>query len=110
MVRRLLVLALLAGDGMASGQGKNDAVKQWIAANQAAVMQEFVQLVSIPDVKTDKPNIERNAKFLKAMLTRHGFATQVWMTPGSPMVYGEHKVFGRNPNAGAAAGHEIGVV
>src|ERR1700694_2109723 len=94
MVRRLAVLALISGCAVASAQGKNAAVKEWIAANQPAVMQEFVQLVSIPDVKTDKPNIARNAEFLQKMLTRHGFAAQVWESPSTPMVYGEHLVPG----------------
>jgi acetylornithine deacetylase/succinyl-diaminopimelate desuccinylase-like protein len=98
-LRLAALFVLIASGAGVQAQGKsartrNDEVKQWIKANQPAVMQEFVQLASIPDVKSDKPNIARNAEFLKAMLTRHGFAVQVWTTPGSPMVYGEHKVAG----------------
>jgi acetylornithine deacetylase/succinyl-diaminopimelate desuccinylase-like protein len=94
MVWRLLFLAWISGCWAARAQGRDAEVKQWIAANQPAVMQEFVQLVSIPDVKTDQPNIQRNAEFLKAMLGRHGFAAQVWESPGTPMVYGEHLASG----------------
>ena len=50
--------------------------------------------LSIPNVRTDLPNIKRNAEQLRQMLERRGMKPEVWETPSTPLVYGERLVPG----------------
>lgn len=60
--------------------------------NQHRWLTEYVQLVSIPNVLGDSVNIQRNAEFISAMLSRLGVKTQL-LTSGkpksAPVVFGE---------------------
>jgi hypothetical protein len=53
-----------------------------------------MDLVSIPNVRTDLPNIKRNAEQLRQMLDRRGMKPEVWETPSTPLVYGARLVPG----------------
>lgn len=74
--------------------GTRASVRQWVAANQQAVVAELVELLSIPNVAADVPNIRRNAEHLRGMLERRGFAAELLETDGNPLVYGELRVPG----------------
>jgi acetylornithine deacetylase/succinyl-diaminopimelate desuccinylase-like protein len=87
------VALLLAMAGMAAGQDRA-AVERWVAGHQRQVMAEFTELLAIPDVGTDRPNIRRNAEFLRGMLERHGLKTEILETAGNPLVYAERNVSG----------------
>ncbi len=65
-----------------------------MAAHQRQVMAEFTELLAIPNVGTDRPNIRRNAEFLRVMLERHGLKTELLETAGNPLVYAERNVPG----------------
>ena len=52
-------------------------------------MRELVELLAIPNVASDRPNIRRNADHLRGMLARRGFAAELLETAGNPLVYGE---------------------
>jgi acetylornithine deacetylase/succinyl-diaminopimelate desuccinylase-like protein len=69
-------------------------VQRYVREHQAAIVQEFMDLVSIPNVRTDLPNIKRNAEQLRQMLDRRGMKPEVWETPSTPLVYGERLVPG----------------
>lgn len=86
----VLALAVLAGSPAASGQDPLRAqVEAWVQAHQQQVLSEFLDLLAIPNVAADRPNIERNAAFLKAALERRGFRAEVLPTDGNPLVWGE---------------------
>ena len=51
------------------------AIESFTASHQPQIMAEFVELLSIPNVATDRANIRRNAEFIRAMLERHGVKT-----------------------------------
>jgi acetylornithine deacetylase/succinyl-diaminopimelate desuccinylase-like protein len=70
------------------------SVDDYIHDHQAAIVREFMALVSIPNVHTDLPNIKRNAELLRQMLERRGMQPEVWDTPSTPVVYGERLVPG----------------
>src|SRR5580693_1265918 len=65
------------------------AVERYAAAHQPQIMAEFIQLLSIPNVGTDRPNTRRNAEFIRAMLQRHGMNAELLETAGNPLVYAE---------------------
>jgi acetylornithine deacetylase/succinyl-diaminopimelate desuccinylase-like protein len=70
------------------------SVQAWVASNQRQIVTELIELLSIPNVAADKPNIRRNATHLAAMLRRHGLTGEVLETAGNPLVYGALNVPG----------------
>jgi acetylornithine deacetylase/succinyl-diaminopimelate desuccinylase-like protein len=70
------------------------AVERYVREHQAAIVREFMDLVAIPNVRTDLPNIKRNAEQLRRMLERRGMKPEIWDTPSTPLVYGERLVPG----------------
>jgi acetylornithine deacetylase/succinyl-diaminopimelate desuccinylase-like protein len=89
-LRSALLLALAVA---AAGQDRA-AIERWVAGHQRAVMAEFTELLAIPNVGTDRPNIRRNAGFLRGMLERHGLKAEILETAGNPLVYAERNVPG----------------
>jgi acetylornithine deacetylase/succinyl-diaminopimelate desuccinylase-like protein len=89
------VLALLTAPGAAqSGAGLRGGVAAWVKGHQRALVDELVQLLAIPNVAADRPNIRRNAAHLQQMLARRGFTADILETAGNPLVYGELKAPG----------------
>src|SRR5438552_4346706 len=69
-------------------------VERYVSEHRPVILTEFVSLLSIPNVASDKPNIRRNAERLREMLTRRGFAVEILETDVNPLVYGELRVPG----------------
>src|SRR5260370_37988052 len=63
------------------------SVSSWVDAHQREVVGELLEALAIPNVATDKPNIRRNAAHFRALLGRHGFASEILETTGNPLVY-----------------------
>src|SRR3954470_13572498 len=78
----------------AHGFAQPPDVERYVREHQAAIVREFMELVAIPNVRTDLPNIKRNAEFLRQMLDRRGLKPEIWETPSTPLVYGERLVPG----------------
>jgi len=84
---------LLAAAVLAQAQDR-PRVERWVADHQRQILAEFTELLSIPDVGTDRPNIRRNAEFVRGMLERHGLKAELLETTGNPLVYAERNVPG----------------
>ena len=69
-------------------------IRDYRIAHEGEIISEFVQLLSIPNVSSDRVNIRRNAEFTREMMSKRGIEVQVIDTPGNPVVYGEMKVPG----------------
>lgn len=83
----------LMGEVMRAQQrGFREAIDSWIAAHQASIIREFVNLLSIPNVSAGNANISRNADLLETMLKRRGFRVDVIPTDGNPFVSAERLV------------------
>jgi len=66
------------------------AAREWRQAHERAIMDEFVSLLSIPNIARDKENIQRNTEAVAAMMTRRGVAAKVVTAEGAnPVVFGE---------------------
>jgi acetylornithine deacetylase/succinyl-diaminopimelate desuccinylase-like protein len=66
------------------------AVRAYRQANEHRIMQEFVELLSIPNVASDTPNIQRNAAKLVEMFDRRGFRTRLLPIAGrGPVVFAQ---------------------
>src|SRR5271157_4822083 len=76
-------------------QTPKDAAQQWRTAHEQQILQEFTGLLSIPNVASDKSNIQRNAETLVGMLQRRHVEAKLLLAPGAnPAVYGEIKTPG----------------
>ena len=65
------------------------AVTTWVDGHQKQVVEELVQLLSIPNVAADRADIRKNAERLEQMLSARGFRAELLETAGNPLVYGE---------------------
>ena len=71
------------------------ALEAYIGSHQREIVNELVDLVSIPNVGSDAESYRRNASYVRGMLRDHGFRAEVLETDVNPLVYGELKT----PNA-----------
>ncbi len=69
-------------------------VREYRTEHEGEIISEFVRLLSIPNVSSDRENIRRNAEFIRDMMIERGIEVQVMETAGNPVVYGEMKVPG----------------
>lgn len=73
------------------------AAHQWRTAHEQAIVAEFADLLAIPNLASDAPNIRRNAAAVSAILEKRGVRTRLLEVPGAPPV-----VFGDIDTPGAA--------
>ncbi len=79
----------------ADARAVRDDVRSWRRAHEADVLRELTDLLAIPNVAADGPNIRRNAEAVAAMLRRRGVQARLLELEGAPpAVYGELRVPG----------------
>jgi len=87
--------AILLPAAFLFAQTPADAARQWRVAHEQQILQEFTDLLSIPNVASDTTNIRRNAETLVEMLQRRRVEATLLTVPGAnPVVYGEIKTPG----------------
>jgi acetylornithine deacetylase/succinyl-diaminopimelate desuccinylase-like protein len=70
--------------------------REWRKTNEAEVIQHFTTLLSLPNVASDRDNIQRNAELLVSMLQKRRVESRLLTLEGAnPIVFGEIKT----PNA-----------
>ena len=82
----------LAAACLASGQSNpaSQAARAWRQAHEQAILSEFADLLSIPNVAADRENIRKNANLIRQMLEKRGVRTRLLEVPdANPAVYGE---------------------
>jgi acetylornithine deacetylase/succinyl-diaminopimelate desuccinylase-like protein len=89
---KILRMALVTA-ALACAQDR-PGVQQFVAAHQRQIVGEFTELLSIPNVGSDRVGIRRNTEYLFAMLQRHGLKAELLETAGNPLVYAEKNVPG----------------
>src|SRR5258708_19790382 len=93
-MNRLAVFLLCAAAQISSAE--NPAAKaalDWRVAPESAILAEFTDLLAIPNIASDEPNIRRNAAAITKLMEKHGVSTRLLETPGAPpVVYGEISV------------------
>ena len=67
MNRLVLLFSLLISASLAQINPAALAARQWRQQHERAVVDEFVALLSIPNIATDRENIRRNAETIAAM-------------------------------------------
>jgi acetylornithine deacetylase/succinyl-diaminopimelate desuccinylase-like protein len=71
-------------------------VHAWRQAHEKEILTDFVALLSMPNVATTVPDVERNAAYIQGLLEKRGFTTKLLTAdPGTPpSVFAELKVPG----------------
>jgi acetylornithine deacetylase/succinyl-diaminopimelate desuccinylase-like protein len=86
---------ILLASAFLDGQTPAGAARQWRNAHEQQILQEFTDLLSIPNVASDTANIHRNAEALVQALARRHVPSRLLEAPGAnPLVYGEIKTPG----------------
>jgi hypothetical protein len=86
----VLLAALLAATARAQqGSDLRTTVGAWVSAHQPQIVKELVDVLSIPNVASDRPNIRRSAEHLRGRLASRGFKAELLDTTGNPLVYGD---------------------
>ena len=68
-------------------------IRKWRVANEDRILAELRDLLAIPNVATDTPNIERNAAAIAQMLRKRGIEPRLLRVEGAPpVVFGEIRV------------------
>ncbi len=96
---RILLLAAVFLSGLGapyseSADKPGNEVRDYLKAHEGVIIGEFVQLLSIPNVSSDRENVRRNAVFIRDIMTARGIDARLMETPGNPVVYGELTVPG----------------
>src|SRR5579863_538643 len=79
-----------------AAQTPPEAAREYTAAHRAELVQQFRELLSIPNVAADPANLRRNADSLVAELRKRGVDSRLLSLPDAPPV-----VFGRIDVPGA---------
>ncbi len=92
-MRRLAApLLLLAALCFAQDNPASKAARVWRQSHERDILNEFTGLLAIPNIASDKPNIEKNAKVIAEMMERRGIRARLLRVDGAnPAVYGEIK-------------------
>ena len=118
MTRLLLALALMFAIGppvQAEPQQQQgppqqrpaDAARSWRQAHERAILDEFAALLSIPNIASDRANIERNAGAIRDMLVTRGVNARVVTRAGAnPIVFGEIRTPGATRTIGFYAHYD----
>lgn len=89
------LIGLLASACAAQTNPAARAARQWREQHDRAIVDEFVSLLSIPNIASDRANIQRNAELIQKMMDRRGISSRLVSVPGAnPVVFGEIKAPG----------------
>jgi acetylornithine deacetylase/succinyl-diaminopimelate desuccinylase-like protein len=89
-LRAPLLLIAFSAVALAQQNPAAAAAHQWRTAHEQAILAEFVDLLAIPNLAGDQPNIRRNAAAVSAILEKRGVKTRLLEVPGAPpVVFGE---------------------
>jgi acetylornithine deacetylase/succinyl-diaminopimelate desuccinylase-like protein len=101
----VVIVALLVTVSSAREQTVS-RVREYRQAHEAEIIREFVDLLSIPNVASDAPNIRRNAAKLIELMTRRGIEARLLEGNGPPAIFGELKTPGATGTIGFYAHYD----
>ena len=90
-------MAFIIGCALLAAQSVESKPADWVERNKSAILSEYVQLLAIPNVASDLPNIRRNAEHIMAMMAKRGLSPRLLEGESAsvpPAIYGEWRVPG----------------
>ncbi|HUH11590.1 MAG TPA: M20/M25/M40 family metallo-hydrolase [Longimicrobiales bacterium] len=89
-IATLALLALATPAAAPAQQAGLEAARSHRQAHGSAILEEYAELLRIPNVAADSVNIRRNAAWIRAALAARGVDARLLTLPGAPpVVYGE---------------------
>jgi acetylornithine deacetylase/succinyl-diaminopimelate desuccinylase-like protein len=92
-MKRCLLWLLIASFPPAAVAQTNpaaQAARRWRQQHERGIVDEFITLLSIPNIASDRANIQRNADTIARMMETRGIAPRLVSVPGgNPIVFGE---------------------
>lgn len=87
----VLWLAVAGGPTFAQTDvnGVVSAINVYRSAHEKAIVSDFVDLLSMPNVATSIADMDRNADYITDLLVARGFTTQRLRAGGAPYIYAE---------------------
>ena len=83
------------------------AARAWRQQHERAIVDEFITLLSIPNIASDRENIQRNATAIAAMMEKRGISAKLVSVPGgNPVVFGEIRTPGATRTVGFYAHYD----
>ena len=90
MIRTIGTLVALASVAQSQTNPVAAAAHQWRMSHEKAIIGEFFELLAIPNIASDRANIQRNAEAIADMMRKRGVTPQLLDVPGvNPVVFGE---------------------
>lgn len=103
----VIVAVLLPSLAWAQANPGAQAARQWRQRHERAIVDEFIGLLKVPNVSSDKPNIQRNAELIAKMMGARGISAKLLSVPGgSPVVVGEVRTPGASRTIGLYAHYD----
>ena len=87
-------------------QSPGNSVRAYRQAHEAEIVRELAELLAIPNVASDSPNIRRNAAAIIEMMSRRGIQAKLLEGAGPPSVFGELKTAGATQTIGFYAHYD----
>ncbi|MEY2576906.1 MAG: hypothetical protein QOF80_2393 [Verrucomicrobiota bacterium] len=84
--RILATLLLITASAFAGPADVTKQTRTWRVNHEKEILAEFANLVSIPNLANDAPNIQRNAETIRAMCEKRGLAVKLLTLEGAPPV------------------------
>jgi acetylornithine deacetylase/succinyl-diaminopimelate desuccinylase-like protein len=87
-IRAWVAAAVMAGGVVLSAAPSPAVIKvrEWRATRERQIVAELMQLVSLPNIASNKADIVKNADALTGMFEKRGFTVARVQTPGSPVL------------------------
>jgi acetylornithine deacetylase/succinyl-diaminopimelate desuccinylase-like protein len=107
MLRTSIALLLLPALAAAQPSPAAHAAREWRQQHEHAIVNELMTLLAIPNVSSDKPNIQRNAELIAKMLEARGLTPKlVSAGGGNPVVVAEIRTPGATRTIGLYAHYD----
>jgi len=85
----LVTTAVAQGVNAAGVNNIIDAVDDYRSEREATIINDFIDLLSLPNVADNLGDMERNADHIEALLETRGFTTQRLSAGGAPYIFAE---------------------
>jgi acetylornithine deacetylase/succinyl-diaminopimelate desuccinylase-like protein len=82
----LVVLLVITASAFAGPADVARQTRTWRVNHEKEILAEFADLVSIPNLANDAPNIQRNAETIRAMCEKRGLVVKFLTIEGAPPV------------------------
>jgi len=80
------LLILITGMALADPAEVTKQIRAWRTNHEKEILAEFAELLAIPDLASDKPNIERNAAAIRVLCEKRGLVAKLLTLEGAPPV------------------------